>query len=40
MVGGVAGLRHSPRAAVSPARGGIGSVATAAGRGPTWEGLQ
>ena len=39
-VGGVAGLRHSPRAAVSPARDGIGSVATAAGRGPTWEGLQ
>ena len=36
----VARSQHSPRAAVSPARDGIGSVATAAGGGPTWEGLQ
>jgi hypothetical protein len=35
-VGGVAELRDPPRAAVSPARDGIGSVATAAGHGPTW----
>ena len=31
-------LQHSPRAAVSPARGGIGSSASAVGRGPTLDG--